>query len=64
MRALKARDGRSYEPLGRRLSISASTLHRYYPGTTVPEELAAVDRLALLCGVDKGSMSGAASGGP
>ncbi|MFF2703649.1 helix-turn-helix domain-containing protein [Streptomyces cyaneofuscatus] len=64
VRALKAREGRSYEPLGRRLSIRASTLHRYCSGTTVQEELAAVDRLALLCGVDKGSMSGAASPGP
>ncbi|GGQ21393.1 helix-turn-helix domain-containing protein [Streptomyces roseolilacinus] len=51
MRALKARDGRSYEALGRRLSVSASTLHRYCSGATVPEEFAVVDRLALLCGV-------------
>ncbi|MFF5427334.1 MULTISPECIES: helix-turn-helix domain-containing protein [unclassified Streptomyces] len=52
VRALKARDGRSYEALGRRLSVSASTLHRYCSGTTVPEEFAVVDRLALLCGAD------------
>ncbi|MFH8438430.1 helix-turn-helix domain-containing protein [Streptomyces sp. NPDC018007] len=51
--ALKARDGRSYEALGRRLSISASTLHRYCSGATVPEEFAVVDRLALLCGTDE-----------
>ncbi|MFB8028662.1 MULTISPECIES: helix-turn-helix domain-containing protein [unclassified Streptomyces] len=51
--ALKARDGRSYEALGRRLSISASTLHRYCSGATVPEEFAVVDRLALLCGADE-----------
>ncbi|WP_373453824.1 helix-turn-helix domain-containing protein [Streptomyces sp. 2R] len=50
VRALKARDGRSYEALGRRLSISASTLHRYCSGATVPEEFAVLDRLALLCG--------------
>ncbi|WP_405419165.1 helix-turn-helix domain-containing protein [Streptomyces erythrochromogenes] len=50
VRALKARDGRSYEALGRRLSVSASTLHRYCSGATVPEEFAVVDRLALLCG--------------
>ncbi|WP_017237178.1 helix-turn-helix domain-containing protein [Streptomyces sp. SS] len=50
VRALKARDGRSYEALGRRLSVSASTLHRYCSGVTVPEEFAVVDRLALLCG--------------
>ncbi|WP_234102232.1 helix-turn-helix domain-containing protein, partial [Streptomyces venezuelae] len=53
MRALKARDGRSYEALGRRLSVSASTLHRYCSGATVPEEFAVVDRLALLCGADE-----------
>ncbi|GHH57719.1 transcriptional regulator [Streptomyces candidus] len=53
VRTLKARDGRSYEALGRRLSISASTLHRYCSGTTVPEEFAVVDRLALLCGADE-----------
>lgn len=53
VRALKARDGRSYEALGRRLSVSASTLHRYCSGVTVPEEFAVVDRLALLCGADE-----------
>ncbi|GAA2983274.1 helix-turn-helix domain-containing protein [Streptomyces fulvorobeus] len=53
VRALKARDGRSYEALGRRLSVSASTLHRYCSGATVPEEFAVVDRLALLCGTDE-----------
>ncbi|WP_432120688.1 helix-turn-helix domain-containing protein [Streptomyces sp. S1] len=53
VRALKARDGRSYEALGRRLSVSASTLHRYCSGATVPEEFAVVDRLALLCGSDE-----------
>ncbi|MEU9860516.1 helix-turn-helix transcriptional regulator [Streptomyces sp. NPDC047971] len=53
VRALKARDGRSYEALGRRLSVSASTLHRYCSGATVPEEFAVIDRLALLCGADE-----------
>ncbi|MEU6030670.1 helix-turn-helix transcriptional regulator [Streptomyces tauricus] len=53
VRALKARDGRSYEALGRRLSVSASTLHRYCSGATVPQEFAVVDRLALLCGADE-----------
>lgn len=53
VRALKARDGRSYEALGRRLSVSGSTLHRYCSGATVPEEFAVVDRLALLCGADE-----------
>ncbi|MFD0154496.1 helix-turn-helix domain-containing protein [Streptomyces sp. NPDC055721] len=53
VRALKARDGRSYEALGRRLSVSASTLHRYCSGATVPEDFAVVGRLALLCGADE-----------
>ncbi|MFF5634980.1 helix-turn-helix domain-containing protein [Streptomyces sp. NPDC012825] len=53
VRALKARDGRSYEALGRRLSVGASTLHRYCSGATVPEEFTVVDRLALLCGADE-----------
>ncbi|WP_413759299.1 helix-turn-helix domain-containing protein [Streptomyces sp. MMBL 11-3] len=53
VRSLKARDGRSYEALGRRLSVSASTLHRYCSGATVPQEFAVVDRLALLCGADE-----------
>ncbi|MFI8320887.1 helix-turn-helix domain-containing protein [Streptomyces sp. NPDC085529] len=53
VRALKARDGRSYEALGRRLSVSASTLHRYCSGATVPEEFGVLDRLALLCGADE-----------
>ncbi|MFE5302000.1 helix-turn-helix domain-containing protein [Streptomyces sp. NPDC056632] len=53
VRALKARDGRSYQALGRRLSVSASTLHRYCSGATVPEGFAVVDRLALLCGADE-----------
>ncbi|MFC9791682.1 helix-turn-helix domain-containing protein [Streptomyces sp. NPDC127584] len=53
VRALKARDGRSYEALGRRLSVSASTLHRYCSGATVPEEFAVVERLARLCGADE-----------
>ncbi|MFF4171041.1 helix-turn-helix domain-containing protein [Streptomyces sp. NPDC001744] len=53
VRALKTRDGRSYEALGRRLGVGASTLHRYCSGATVPEGFAVVDRLALLCGADE-----------
>ncbi|MFF8601556.1 helix-turn-helix domain-containing protein [Streptomyces sp. NPDC015232] len=52
VRALKERDGRSYEALGRRLNVSASTLHRYCSAATVPEDFAVVDRLAVLCGAD------------
>ncbi|MEU6168929.1 helix-turn-helix domain-containing protein [Streptomyces tanashiensis] len=50
VRALKTRDGRSYEALGRRLGVSASTLHRYGSGVAVPESFAVVGRLARLCG--------------
>ncbi|MFB7514954.1 helix-turn-helix domain-containing protein [Streptomyces sp. NPDC056144] len=53
VRALKERDGRSYEALGRRLGVSASTLHRYSSGATVPEAFAVIGRLALLCGADE-----------
>ncbi|MFF9339614.1 helix-turn-helix domain-containing protein [Streptomyces sp. NPDC014773] len=53
VRALKARDGRSFEALGRRLNVSASTLHRYCSGATVPEDFAVVARLAALCGADE-----------
>ncbi|MFF8377046.1 helix-turn-helix domain-containing protein [Streptomyces sp. NPDC015661] len=52
VRALKARDGRSYEALGRRLGVSASTLHRYCSGAAVPESFAVVGRLARLCGAE------------
>ncbi|MGW1154786.1 hypothetical protein ACWD45_26315 [Streptomyces rubiginosohelvolus] len=34
------------------MSVSASTLHRYCSGATIPEEFAVVDRLAMLCGAD------------
>ncbi|MFH8724131.1 helix-turn-helix domain-containing protein [Streptomyces termitum] len=54
VRALKARDGRSYEALGRRLGVSASTLHRYCSGEAVPEGFAPVARLAALCGASAG----------
>ncbi|MER8231894.1 helix-turn-helix transcriptional regulator [Streptomyces sp. NPDC094049] len=52
VRAVKERGGRSYEALGRRLNVAASTLHRYCTGATVPEDFAVVDRLARLCGAD------------
>ncbi|MEU3476774.1 helix-turn-helix domain-containing protein [Streptomyces sp. NPDC033754] len=53
LRALKARGGRSYEALGRRLNVSASTLHRYCSGATVPERFTVIDRMARLCGADE-----------
>ncbi|WP_373563773.1 helix-turn-helix domain-containing protein [Streptomyces sp. st77] len=55
--APQAREGRSWEALDRRLSVSASTLHRYCSGATVPEEFAVVDRLAMLCGEDEEAVS-------
>ncbi|MFI1015147.1 helix-turn-helix domain-containing protein [Streptomyces sp. NPDC020965] len=42
--------GRSYGALARRVGVSASTLHRYCSGRTVPLEFAPVERLARLCG--------------
>ncbi|WP_435969946.1 helix-turn-helix domain-containing protein [Streptomyces sp. Qhu_M48] len=53
LRAVKARGGRSYESLGRRLNVSASTLHRYCSGETVPERFTVIDRMARLCGADE-----------
>ncbi|MET9667578.1 helix-turn-helix transcriptional regulator [Streptomyces sp. NPDC006475] len=42
--------GRSYGALARRVGVSASTLHRYCSGSTVPVEFAPIERLARLCG--------------
>ncbi|MFF5917674.1 helix-turn-helix domain-containing protein [Streptomyces flavochromogenes] len=53
LRALKTRGGRSYEALARRLNVSASTLHRYCSGETVPEGFAVIARMARLCGADE-----------
>ncbi|WP_234355577.1 helix-turn-helix domain-containing protein [Streptomyces sp. MMG1522] len=68
MRALKARDGKSHEALGRRLSISVSTLHRYCSGATVPEEFAMADRLTPAVRDGRGRTaspgSGLDAGGP
>ncbi|WP_320783181.1 helix-turn-helix transcriptional regulator [Streptomyces sp. CRN 30] len=49
LRELKERSGLSYGALGKRLHMSASTLHRYVKGEVVPTEFAPVERLARLC---------------
>ncbi|MEV5551684.1 helix-turn-helix transcriptional regulator [Streptomyces sp. NPDC052309] len=49
LREMKERSGLSYGALGKRLHISASTLHRYVKGEVVPTEFAPVERLARLC---------------
>ncbi|GGQ21083.1 hypothetical protein GCM10010266_50420 [Streptomyces griseomycini] len=49
LRELKERSGLSYGSLGKRLHMSASTLHRYVSGEVVPVEFAPVERLARLC---------------
>jgi hypothetical protein len=49
LRTLKERSGLSYGVLGKRLHMSASTLHRYVNGDVVPVEYAPVERLARLC---------------
>ncbi|MFH9726445.1 helix-turn-helix domain-containing protein [Streptomyces sp. NPDC017254] len=46
---LKERSGLSYGTLGKRLHLSASTLHRYVNGDAVPVDYAPVERLARLC---------------
>ncbi|MFE0426109.1 helix-turn-helix domain-containing protein, partial [Streptomyces sp. NPDC058953] len=50
LRELRDGSGRSYGSLARRIGVSASTLHRYCSGATVPAEFAPVERLARLCG--------------
>ncbi|WP_426568273.1 helix-turn-helix domain-containing protein [Streptomyces canus] len=47
---LKARTGRSYGSLARRLGMNTSTLHRYCAGEAVPQDFAPVERLAEFCG--------------
>ncbi|MGW8066745.1 helix-turn-helix domain-containing protein [Streptomyces ziwulingensis] len=49
LRELKERSGLSYGALGKRLHMSASTLHRYVGGEVVPTEFAPVERLARVC---------------
>ncbi|WP_329500745.1 helix-turn-helix transcriptional regulator [Kitasatospora herbaricolor] len=50
LRHLKARTGRSYAQLARRLDMNASTLHRYCAGEVVPLGFASVERFAAICG--------------
>lgn len=50
LRELRESSGRTYAALARRIGVSASTLHRYCTGRTVPAEFAPVERLARLCG--------------
>ncbi len=46
---LKERSGLSYGVLGKRLHMSASTLHRYVSGEAVPADYAPVERFARVC---------------
>ncbi|EFF92389.1 DNA-binding protein [Streptomyces sp. e14] len=46
---LKQRSGLSYGALGKRLHMSASTVHRYVSGDVVPTDYAPVERLARVC---------------
>nr|WP_206440161.1 helix-turn-helix transcriptional regulator [Streptomyces scabichelini] len=46
---MKERSGLSYGVLGKRLHMSASTLHRYVNGDAVPTDYAPVERFARLC---------------
>ncbi|MEU1515927.1 helix-turn-helix transcriptional regulator [Streptomyces sp. NPDC005811] len=47
---LKARTGRSYGSLARRVGMNTSTLHRYCTGEAVPQDFAPLERLAEFCG--------------
>ncbi|MFG2943879.1 helix-turn-helix domain-containing protein [Streptomyces adustus] len=47
---LKERTDRSYAARARRVGVHASTLHRYCSGEAVPQDFAAVERFAVLCG--------------
>ncbi|MFF9497781.1 helix-turn-helix domain-containing protein [Streptomyces flaveolus] len=49
LQELKERSGLSYGALGKRLHMSASTVHRYVSGEVVPVEFAPVERLARVC---------------
>ncbi|GAA5002797.1 helix-turn-helix domain-containing protein [Streptomyces siamensis] len=56
LRELKERSGLSYGVLGKRLHVSASTLHRYVNGDAVPADYAPVERLARLCKATPGEL--------
>ncbi|MFF8883626.1 helix-turn-helix domain-containing protein [Streptomyces flaveolus] len=49
LQEFKERSGLSYGALGKRLHMSASTVHRYVSGEVVPVEFAPVERLARVC---------------
>ncbi|WP_425424406.1 helix-turn-helix domain-containing protein, partial [Streptomyces lushanensis] len=53
---LKERSGLSYGVLGKRLHMSASTLHRYVNGDAVPTDYAPVERFARVCGATPGEL--------
>ncbi len=54
--ALKQRTGRSFEALGGRAGVAASTLHRWCRGERVPPDFAAVGHYARACGVTRAEM--------
>ncbi|WP_051385566.1 helix-turn-helix domain-containing protein [Actinokineospora inagensis] len=49
---LKARSGRSYDSIGRRVNLGKSTVHRYCTGAAVPERFGVVEQIGLACGAD------------
>lgn len=49
---LKARSGRSYDSIGRRVNLGKSTVHRYCTGAAVPSQFAIVERIGTACGAD------------
>jgi transcriptional regulator with XRE-family HTH domain len=57
MRRLKDASGKSYESLGRRSLVSASTLHRYCHGEIAAPSFTAVELFARACGATPAQIS-------
>lgn len=47
---LKKRSGHSYQSIGRTVSVSKSTVHRYCTGHSIPPEFSIIERIARVCG--------------
>ncbi|HET6703965.1 helix-turn-helix domain-containing protein [Amycolatopsis sp.] len=54
---LKRRSGYSYERIGVKTHLSRSTVHRYCRGSSLPAAFAPLERIATVCGADRGELS-------
>jgi hypothetical protein len=50
---LKARSGRSYESIARKIHVSKSTVHRYCTGASLPQEFGVLERIGVVCGASR-----------